>query len=108
MVQHQWQREWLLPLLRCTYRATLEVQLQPMKRYFHFIKKILLITVVFLLLLLGAVTATTIMAQDDIHPDNWTTTAYDIAAIALVLLSYIAVLVRTSRKFLKDNARERV
>lgn len=79
-----------------------------MKRYCHFINKILLITVVFLLLLLAAVTATTIMTQGDIHPDNWTTTAYDIAAIALVLLSYIAVLARTSRSFLRDNARERV
>jgi hypothetical protein len=79
-----------------------------MKKYFYFLTKILLITIVFLLLLLAAITATTIMAQDDVHPDNWTTTAYDIAAIALVSFSYIAILVRTSRRFLIENACERV
>jgi hypothetical protein len=63
----------------------------------------LLITAAFLLLLLAAITATTIMSQSDIHPDNWTTTAYDIAAMVLFAFSYIAVLVRTCRKFLKEK-----
>ena len=79
-----------------------------MKKYFHFITKTFLITAVFLPLLIAAITATTIMAQSDIHPDNWTTTAYDIAAMVLVAFSYTAVLVRTSRKFLKEKARNRV
>ncbi len=79
-----------------------------MKRYLFFITKIFLVTVAFLVLLLGAITATTIMAQSDIHPDNWTTTGYDIAAMVLVAFSYIAVLVRMSRTFLKEKTRDRV
>jgi len=79
-----------------------------MKKYFYFIAKILLITVVFLLLLLAAITTTTIVVQGDIHPDNWRTTAYDIAAITLVSVAYIAVLANASSRFLKKKSRGRV
>ncbi|MES2820872.1 MAG: hypothetical protein V4812_18010 [Pseudomonadota bacterium] len=84
----------------------MELQLYAMKIYLYFLVKVLLITVVFLLLLVAAILITTLVAQGDMHPDDWTTTVYDIAAIVLVLAAYLLVLAKASNRFFKaKNAR---
>lgn len=78
-----------------------------MNVYLRLLTKVLLVTSAFALLLIAAVTATTVIFQDHIHPDNWTTTSYDIAAVVFVAVAYVAVIARMVYNFSKAREKAR-
>lgn len=78
-----------------------------MSLYARLVIKVVFVTVAFALLLFAAVMTPTLTFQSHIHPDDWTTTTYDIAAAALVVLAYVAVMVRIAYNFLRARSNAR-
>ncbi len=78
-----------------------------MNLYARLVVKVVFVTVAFALLLFATVMTTTLTFQSHIHPDIWTTTAYDIAAAALVAWAYVAVMVRIVYTFLRARSNAR-
>ncbi len=53
------------------------------------IVRIGILTIVFVVIFIISITATTIIFQNDVHPDFWMTTKYDIIAMVLSLAGYL-------------------
>jgi hypothetical protein len=66
--------------------------------------EMLALTIVFAFFFTAAIMATTVTFQSHIHPDEWKTTAYDIAAGAFVVIAYVAMLARMVYIFLKARS----
>jgi hypothetical protein len=77
-----------------------------MSAYAWLLVKALLVTAVFGALFVAALLFTTLTFQNHIHPDEWTTTGYDIAAGALVVVAYVAVVGRMAYNFWKHRAKK--
>jgi len=71
----------------------------------HLLGRMLVITVAFALLFFIAELATALVFQNSVHPDYWTITVYDIVAAVLIVIAYIAVVIRVVYKFLRTHGR---
>lgn len=76
-----------------------------MNSYPRLLAKVLLVTAAFALLLFASIVTTTLTFQNHIHPDSWTTTAYDIAGGVVVAVLYVAVVARMIYNFAKVRSR---
>lgn len=74
-----------------------------MNFYLRLIAKLLLVTAAFALLLIVVVTATTVIFQSHIHPDDWTTTNWDIASMVFLAVAYVIVMARMLYRFSKSR-----
>jgi uncharacterized protein (UPF0548 family) len=76
-----------------------------MRNYLKLLVKVVLVTAGFALSAFAALMISTLTVQSGVHPDEWKTTAWDVAAVILVAIIYIAVLARMLYNFQRAKQR---
>lgn len=69
--------------------------------------RIVILTVVFAVIFLVSITATTFIFQNDVHPDYWETTKYDVGAMVLSSAGYLFLVGFQVSKYLLMKKREK-